>query len=935
MKKLLFFLSILYYCNSTYGQVPTISGFNPLSGPIGTTVTIAGSNFSSAPSNNIVYFGSVKALVTSANTTQLTVTVPGGLNNQPISVNVGGLTAFSSKPFITTFSGGAITANSFSCAVTFLGGPSLSGENQEGSIADFDGDGKPDLSLINDYTSNAVEVRRNNGSPGTLTSSSFESAISFTNNFYDIGIDAQDIDGDGNLDLISDSRILRNTSVVGSISTSSFSAAVNYGGPGSSTSEPGDIDGDGKIDIVALDYFANRIAVIKNNSTPGFISSGSFSAPVYFATAGTSPSDIKVADIDGDFKPDVIMTRGSTLSIFRNTSSSGVINVSSLANRLDFSVGSYSPAVAIGDLNNDGKADLIVANAGANTLTIFQNISTIGVIDLGAPITIVPGTRPMDVQIGDLNGDGKLDIISANEGRYDPSLGFIESAVSVMENIYSGGILDANSFNPKVDIFNRIRISEVRIGDIDGEGRPDIVIDGGTILLNKIGDPVLSISSIIPTSGPVGTPITITGTEFGSTPVENIVRFNGITATVTSASQTSLVVIVPSSATTGAITVTVACKVVTSSTFTVGSTGITIISQPVNRTVCNGGVATFSVSATGSGSLSYQWQKDGVGLVNGAGYSGVSTNTLTVNTTGNFGAGDYRCKISAPSATDAFSNPATLTISPAPIPPTVTGSTNCGAGIFVLLASGGSNGQYRWYTSPTGGTAIAGQTSGSYTTPPISTSTTYYVSIFNGLCESPRTSVVAEIKSCIPVIATAKVTTQIGGEAVIELIPLISNLNSPLDVASIKVTKQPVSGAKATISNGRLNLDYMGISFSGTDILTIEACDIDANCATQEFTIDVVGEVVVFNAISPNGDNKNEVFFLQYIDLIPNAKNNKVTIFNRWGDVVFEVDNYDNTENVFRGLNKNGNELPSGTYFYRIKFASGLEEKSGFISLKK
>src|ERR1700760_820742 len=82
---------------------PVITGFTPQSGPVGTTVTISGSNFDATPANNIVFFGSVKATITAASSTSLTVTVPPGISFQPLTVTTGGLTAFSNQPFITTF----------------------------------------------------------------------------------------------------------------------------------------------------------------------------------------------------------------------------------------------------------------------------------------------------------------------------------------------------------------------------------------------------------------------------------------------------------------------------------------------------------------------------------------------------------------------------------------------------------------------------------------------------------------------------------------------------------------------------------------------------------------------------------------------------------------------------------------------------------------
>lgn len=81
--------------------------------------------------------------------------------------------------------------------------------------------------------------------------------------------------------------------------------------------------------------------------------------------------------------------------------------------------------------------------------------------------------------------------------------------------------------------------------------------------------------------------------------------------------------------------------------------------------------------------------------------------------------------------------------------------------------------------------------------------------------------------------------------------------------------------------------------------------------------------------------DKNDVFYLQYIEIIDATKTNKVTIFNRWGDVVFDVENYDNANRVFRGLSNDGKELPSGIYFYKVVFGGGAKGMDGFISLRR
>ncbi len=83
------------------------------------------------------------------------------------------------------------------------------------------------------------------------------------------------------------------------------------------------------------------------------------------------------------------------------------------------------------------------------------------------------------------------------------------------------------------------------------------------------GDPTVpAITGISPETGTVGTIVTISGKGFSTTPAENVVKFNGVEATVSTATETELVVTVPVGASTGAVTVTIGSDVLTGPTFT-------------------------------------------------------------------------------------------------------------------------------------------------------------------------------------------------------------------------------------------------------------------------------------------------------------------------------------------------------------------------------
>jgi gliding motility-associated-like protein len=169
----------------------------------------------------------------------------------------------------------------------------------------------------------------------------------------------------------------------------------------------------------------------------------------------------------------------------------------------------------------------------------------------------------------------------------------------------------------------------------------------------------------------------------------------------------------------------------------------------------------------------------------------------------------------------------------------------------------------------------------------------------------------------------------------IDLLDFISDPDNNLDPSSLEILDQPISGAAAQINQShQLLLNYQDITFNGMDQLRIQACDDLSACTENILTIDVdvtaTGEIQVFNAVAPNstGDNK-------YMRILNIPQENKVIVFNRWGDKVFEASNYDNQSRKFEGLNDNGKALPSGTYFYKIELPNGEKSITGYLSLKQ
>ncbi|MEZ4944244.1 MAG: FG-GAP-like repeat-containing protein [Cyclobacteriaceae bacterium] len=200
-----------------------------------------------------------------------------------------------------------------------------------------------------------------------------------------------------------------------------------------------------------------------------------------------------------------------------------------------------------------------------------------------------------------------------------------------------------------------------------------------------------------------------------------------------------------------------------------------------------------------------------------------------------------------------------------------------------------------------------------------------------------RTVNVASQPKNPPVITVSTLKVAINNSTSINLNTIISDPDGNLDPLGLSVIPNvaptPARVGKTFIANGVLAIDYADTNFVGTDFVTIQACDLDGLCAAAELSIEVAGGIIVHNGMSPNGDGLNDYFDIANIALL--GAENKVSIFNRWGDKVFEVNNYDNASRRFEGKSDGGKELSSGVYFYKIEFLNGQPELTGYLTIKR
>jgi len=280
-----------------------------------------------------------------------------------------------------------------------------------------------------------------------------------------LGMDAADLDGDGDADVAAAHYSTRSISVLLNDGQGRLAPPVSYPLEWHPTAvRAADVDGDGRLDLLVADGGVRRLRGLGG---------GAFAAPETVVAFVDPVDSMALGDFDGDGGIDLAVTgvvqEGNAFRQYVTVALNGgggyttVSHHAALGPALE---AADSPRgaqlVAVGDFNGDGRADLVVAGCRCGTLTLFPGDGSGG---FGDPVAGSSLPRPQSLAVADFDGDGRADLAVA--ARYSAARN-----TSRLMTLWGGpsGVFDAGQTR-----YLARHVSCLRTADLDGDERPDLV----------------------------------------------------------------------------------------------------------------------------------------------------------------------------------------------------------------------------------------------------------------------------------------------------------------------------------------------------------------------------------------------------------------------------------------------------------------------------
>jgi PKD repeat protein len=366
------------------------------------------------------------------------------------------------------------------------------------ALADFDGDGAVDVAMAETNPGQvAVLFGRGDGSFG-------DSAL-YTVGSWTRAVAAGDVDGDGDQDLVAAASLLDKVFVLLGDGAGGFTTGASYTMTGLNPEALALalIDGDAILDIVAMDVGSSKvqgqdITVLLGNGDGTFEFATGFTPPGYVLH-----NAMALADYDADGTLDIAASRRSPDSVYIATGQgdgSFVMGVNVL-----LPVGASPRDIATGDLNGDGLLDLVTADYGTDSVSVLPGEGA-GAFEYGRSYGV--GSRPNAVAIVDADGDGRLDVVTADN---------VFGTVTVLRGDGTGALLSNSAFAVGTEPVS------VAVGDFDRDGVQDLATadqDDDTVsVLLGLGDGGFVSAATYPVGNSPGT---VVAADFDADGVEDL-----------------------------------------------------------------------------------------------------------------------------------------------------------------------------------------------------------------------------------------------------------------------------------------------------------------------------------------------------------------------------------------------------------------------------
>jgi len=329
--------------------------------------------------------------------------------------------------------------------------------------ADFNGDGFADVVALNTVQPPVSATASNIEAYLTTGAGVFATPVATPDGFNPLYIASADINGDGLMDVVTASYadgaldvFFNNKGTPGN-----FNPALVLNSPGASQVAIADMNGDGLPDLVSADF---NVSLFIQTSP------GTFAAPIGLYPGGANW--VALGDLNGDGATDVALTDNVGVKVLLHTgaasSTTFAAPVSVFTQTLNANVIGGN-IIAIGDVNGDGFNDLVITDPGPTggmataVYVLLQNPASLGTFLPPVSYAIATQDRPQSIVLRDLQGTGKLDIVIGGQQ-------FV--TVLLHDPANPGKFLTAN-------IYPAPGANEIAIADINGDGKPDIVVSNG------------------------------------------------------------------------------------------------------------------------------------------------------------------------------------------------------------------------------------------------------------------------------------------------------------------------------------------------------------------------------------------------------------------------------------------------------------------------